>query len=106
MSDNISDLDNHTMPRKMMRYAQSGHAVISFPISCNGYHFNLFCARQEWHSVGYRARGVVAAVPTNKNPVKLGPAFLEVGDDQDRTTGSQQGRLDHHLSRSPSSEPA
>ena len=99
MTDNTSDFDNHTVPRKMMRYVQSGHAVISFPISCNGYHFNLLGARQEWHSVGYRARGIVAAVPTNKNPVKLGSAFLEIGDDQDWTAGSQQGRLDHHLSR-------
>ena len=81
-----------------MRYAQSGHAVISVPVSCNGYHFNLFGACQEWHRVGYRARGVVAAVPANKNPVKLDSAFLEIGNDQDWATGSQQGCLDHHLS--------
>ena len=80
-----------------MPNVRSSYAVISFLISCNGYHFDLFGACQEWHRVGYCARGVEAAIPANKNPFKLDSAFLEIGNDQDWATGSQQSGLDHGL---------
>jgi hypothetical protein len=83
----------------MMSNVRFGYAVITAPVSYNGYNLNLFGARQEWHPVGYRTRGVAAAVPANKHSVKLDSAFPETGNDQDWPTGSQQGCIDHDLYR-------
>ena len=97
MGDNIPGFDTYAVPRKMMRNRWSSHAVISFLVRCNGYHFDLLGARQEWHRVGYRARGIVAAVPANKHPFKLDSTFPEIGNNQDWATRSQQSGLDHDV---------
>ena len=97
MGGNASGFYTYTVPRKMMRNGWSSYAVISFLATCNGYHFDPFGQCEKRHRVGYCTRGVVAAIPANKNPFKLDSAFMKIGNDQDLATRSQQSGLDHGL---------
>jgi hypothetical protein len=97
MGDNVPGFDAYAVPTKMMRNRWPSYAVIRFLVRCNGYHFGLFGARQERHRVGYRARGIVAAVPANKHSFKLDSTFPETGNNQDWATRPQQSGLDHDV---------
>src|SRR4051794_2595309 len=88
-----------TMPAKMPDHIGAGDLFL-LALFRYDYEVDSLSALQNRHRVCNRARSGAPAIPADDDAIELEPASLDIGHNQQRTSGVEERRLDQQIFRS------
>ena len=96
-SDGALDLNLEPVPREMLCHIGALDLVLLAALVGDDDDLDLARLLQQRHGVGDGARGGAAAVPAHHDAVELERILLNIGNDDHRPAGLEQGGFGDHL---------